>query len=367
MIKSGQFSNRRFLLIDKYARDHNDRTWCFWEDGDGFFEDIVYKKWNRLWFHAESFSKNFDIAPYQYKMIRGVDFYDYCFKLIREQHNIDIWQGNISLQRGKGNIVEITMDETVYQFSDAVLLTSIWDDDKIKADQKSAIYLLQHFKGWMIETPGDHFNAEEAVLMDFRVGQQFGTTFGYILPLDSRRALVEYTLFTEKLLAPEEYDRQLKNYLYTWLQLDEYIISAKEFGVIPMTNARFPWFANGIYHIGTAGGQTKASSGYTFQFIQKQCKAITDGIINGTLSEKKPPFLTPARFRFYDNILLRVLSEKRLAGDIIFTKLFQNNDSSAIFSFLDNNSSLRQDISIISSLPMRPFAKAALEKLIGNF
>jgi lycopene beta-cyclase len=365
MIKSGKFSTTQFLLIDKDTREHNARTWCFWEEGKGFFEEIVYKKWDHIWFHGDNFSKNFTIGPYQYKMVRGKDFFEYCFKIIREQPNIDLWQGNISTQCGKGNQIEITLDGKEYQFPGAVLFTSIWDENKIKSEQKKAFYLLQHFKGWTIETPVEKFDAEQAVLMDFRVSQQYGTTFGYILPLDNRRALVEYTLFTEQLLPLAEYDRQLKNYLHTFLKLDDYTITEEEFGVIPMTNAQFSWFANGMYHIGTAGGQTKASSGYTFQFIQKQCAAITENIISGTLSEKKSPSPTPAKYRFYDSILLRILSEKKLTGDKIFTRLFQKNSASAVLKFLDNNTSLKEDISIISSLPTVPFLKAALNEWLG--
>ena len=62
----------------------NDRTWCFWEDSAGLFETIVHRRWSKLWFHgkAEPFSRLHDIDPYQYKMIRGVDFYNYCFDII---------------------------------------------------------------------------------------------------------------------------------------------------------------------------------------------------------------------------------------------------------------------------------------------
>ena len=44
MIKSGKFSDKKILLIDKEPKTKNDRTWCFWEKGNGFFENIVAKK-----------------------------------------------------------------------------------------------------------------------------------------------------------------------------------------------------------------------------------------------------------------------------------------------------------------------------------
>ena len=59
-----------------------------------------------------------------------------------------------------------------------------------------------------------------------------------------------------------------------FLGLDNYTIVEEEFGVIPMTNTNFPFFKDGMYYIGTAGGQTKASTGYTFRFIQKQAHIL---------------------------------------------------------------------------------------------
>jgi lycopene beta-cyclase len=42
MIACGKFSDKKILIIDKAAKTVNDRTWCFWEKEQGFFEDIVY-------------------------------------------------------------------------------------------------------------------------------------------------------------------------------------------------------------------------------------------------------------------------------------------------------------------------------------
>ena len=42
-----------------------------------------------------------------------------------------------------------------------------------------------------------------------------------------------------------------------------------------------------MYFIGTAGGQTKASTGYTFRFIQKQADKIVEELISNGNSFKK--------------------------------------------------------------------------------
>ena len=73
MIRSGKFADKKILLIDKEQKNRNDRTWCFWETQPGFFEDIVYHKWDTISFLSDNFSATTNINPYQYKMIRGID------------------------------------------------------------------------------------------------------------------------------------------------------------------------------------------------------------------------------------------------------------------------------------------------------
>jgi lycopene beta-cyclase len=70
VLQSGKFGDKKILLIDKKHKEENDRTWCFWEKGDGFFENIVHRKWEKIWFHGKDFSSRFEILPYRYKMVR---------------------------------------------------------------------------------------------------------------------------------------------------------------------------------------------------------------------------------------------------------------------------------------------------------
>src|SRR6185295_19576215 len=108
--------------------------------------------------------------------------------------------------------------------------------------------------------------------------QHHGTTFVYVMPFSTTQALVEYTLFTDRLLEQAEYDEGLKEYISRFLNVQHYDIAGEEFGVIPMTNYVYPASNGCIINIGTAGGQTKASSGYTFRFIQKQAEQITEAL-----------------------------------------------------------------------------------------
>jgi lycopene beta-cyclase len=196
--------------------------------------------------------------------------------------------------------------------------------------------------------------------MDFRADQKHGTAFVYCMPFTDTKALVEYTLITKELLQPEQYDEELKNYIDQFLHNTSYRIEEKEFGVIPMTNHRFPAHHNNIINIGTAGGQTKASSGYTFRFIQKHSAEIVKQLIS-----TGQPFVPrmDKRFHFYDSTLLHILYHNTLPGKKIFTDFFKKNKPQQVLRFLDNESSVKDELKIISSLPVFPFLKAALKQL----
>lgn len=353
MIRSGKFSNKKILLVDKDSKQSNDRTWCFWERQPGPFEAIAYHQWQEVWFHGTGFSKQLSLAPYRYKLIRGIDFYNYCLALVSGQSNIEFRQASIE---------QLYSDKhETYAVIDGQKITAEYIFNSILFEKpvlsKKDYYLQQHFKGWIIETGNPVFNPAQATLMDFRVDQQYGTTFVYVMPFSSQRALVEYTLFTKELLPKEAYNEGLVKYIDTFLQPASYTVAEEEYGIIPMTSYRFPTHQHHIIHIGTAGGQTKASSGYTFRFIQKQVDSIIEKLVAG----KFP--LAPAtkkRFRFYDNTLLHILEHNQLPGHEIFTRLFKKNKPPQVLRFLDNESSLAGELKIISSLPTMPFLKAAL-------
>ena len=76
--------DKSILLIEKDYKNTNDRTWCFWESGDGDLEGSVYKTWNQAYFNAEDFEMDFSLEPFKYKMIRSIDFYKSMKKQLSE-------------------------------------------------------------------------------------------------------------------------------------------------------------------------------------------------------------------------------------------------------------------------------------------
>jgi len=355
MIESQKFSDKKILIVDKELKQSNDRTWCFWQRESGLFENIIYKSWDQLFFHGEKYSEQIDIRPYQYKMIRGIDFYEYCLNAIQQHKNFEILFENVESVFSQEQTGIVVNGEKI--FADYVFNSIFFGKPSLA---KNDLWLIQHFKGWMIETEENAFAINTATLMDFRIDQKFGTAFCYVLPVSSKKALVEYTLFSKQLLQQQQYDEGLRFYIKNILNIQSYKILDREFGTIPMTNFKFSSQQNNIINIGTAGGQTKGSSGYTFNFIQKHSKDLVNALIDTgkPYVKKQSP-----RFNFYDSVLLDVLNDGKIPGKEIFTDLFKKNPVEKVFKFLENQTSLSEELQIISSLPTLPFLKAGIKQV----
>src|SRR5512139_1034525 len=87
--------DQTILVVDKDAKQQNDRTWCFWEEQPTLFDEIAYRVWHRLRFVGDTFTRDFDLAPYRYQMIRGIDFYNFTLEKLSQCGNVTFVRGNI--------------------------------------------------------------------------------------------------------------------------------------------------------------------------------------------------------------------------------------------------------------------------------
>ena len=83
--------------------------------------------------------------------------------------------------------------------------------------------------------------------------------------------------------------------------------------------------------------------------------------------QEKNPLLTKSffekRFNLYDSILLNVLQNKKMSGDKIFAQLFKNNSVQSILKFLDNETSLKEELKIMNSVSLKTFLPAAIKEI----
>ena len=187
--------------------------------------------------------------------------------------------------------------------------------------------------------------------------------FLYVLPIKTNYALVEYTLFSENLLENESYEKGIKLYLES-KGIYDYVIEEREKGNIPMTCFPFDKFnSNSLLHIGTAGGWTKASTGFTFMNTIRNINSL---IIFLKTKKKLNSFKIKNRFKFYDLLFLDVLSRYNSEGSKLFSRMFDKNPPLRIFRFLDGKTSLSEEIKIMASFDINQklwFVKAFLQRL----
>ena len=356
MVVSGKFEDKTILLIDENSKKTNDRTWCFWDE-DKLFDTIVFARWNFAYFKNKRFKIKLNLNPYQYKMIRGLDFYSLVFETISKHKNIHFSvQKVLDFQEGTNHCIVKTETES---YTCDHVFNSIFNPEIVK-NQNEYPFLHQHFIGWFIKSKKATFTADCATFMDFSVAQKGNTRFMYVLPTSKTEALIEYTLFSKDLLSAAEYENEIKNYIQK-LGITEYEIIVKEQGNIPMTSYKF-WKHNtkNIINIGAAGGWTKASTGYTFKNTVKKSKDLVQFLLTETDFRK---FHKKDKFWFYDLLLLDILNKKNYLGSTIFSVLFKKGSPTLIFKFLDEETSILQDLQIIWKCPKALFVRALFERI----
>jgi len=354
-------ADRQILIIDSEDKVANDRTWCFWSKATPPFEDIIHHSWPQLIFADDDGVVRSAMGGYQYHLIRGIDFYHKVIAELRKDPNVHFLTDRVD------NIVEGPAMTTVWtsgaRFTADWVLSSIVQRPSPGTLPQDAP-LWQHFAGWWIETKSDRFDPTEGRLMDFSVQQEQECRFMYVLPVTRRKALVEFTVFSQNLLTPASYDEALRKYIGQQLQIAEFTIDERESGCIPMTHLPLSRYQGArILPIGTAGGWVKPSTGYAFVRIQQKASLLAADLLANrpvTLSD------SVGRFAFYDKLLLHILTRQGTLGKRIFTALFRNNPMFRILNFLHERSSLYEEILIFGSLPAWPFLRACWERFLSK-
>jgi len=312
---------------DEYKRD---KTWSFWKVSPHNFEDCTIKSWDNFTINIPSHLKHVDCKNMPYQTIDSGLFYQKIIDKIKQNNNIYFFK----------NINEVNTENSF-------IFNSVGDT----IDNKSSLW--QHFSGIEIETSKHFFDEKIFNLMDFDCDQKNSVHFFYTLPFSKKKALVETTWISDlNNTSLNDYDIQLKDYIEDKLKIKNYKINYKETGAIPLFHPNNIKKLNQI-EIGTAGGMTRLSTGYTFLNIQEQSKYIRKNIEN--IKDTKI-FSIERKYEFLDNIFLKVLKKNPEKMSQIFYKMF-NSSPNTVINFLSNKSNILEDISIISKMPKWVFLK----------
>lgn len=350
--------DKKVLIVDADLDPKNDKTWCFWHPGIPPFADIIHKKWSSIEIGVDNDHFSRPVQQYPYYCLRSIDLKQKILQAIREHEPFDLLESAIVKFTSPPSESMVALHTNDATFKASYIFQSCFDPLEIR-EANIHYPLKQHFLGWELTTDDALFDENTCTLMDFDETFTDGVAFMYILPWDSTSALFEYTIFSEKLLSQEFYEEKIALYLHNRYKLKaiDYQVTRREYGVIPMQDRPvINWYKPRVLNIGTQGGLTKPSTGYTFTRIQKHTKALVNRLIANGWPDPPPP--SELRFKAYDLWLLHILYEQPLKVREIFYNLFKKNTMDEVFRFLNEDSSLWEDLKIMSTLPHQPFLEA---------
>ncbi len=344
MYHKGFMDQYRIALLDKEIKTDDDRTWCFWAKDAEFpeLEALISNTWERNVFNNDIYS----LAPYKYAHLSSSSLYRDT-ALMTTYINCDVmrWQvfdDRVEVQTSVGLLTAQKVFNSIQNFSSCTLL--------------------QSFVGWRIVHDKSDFNSEAIKMMDFSIEQADTSQFMYVLPFSENVALVEVTRFSETPIAVSEAEVLLEQYL----ENANYSILSTESGVIPMCSSmdvvskKHSKYER-VIPIGISGGATKPTTGYTFVRMWKHAQQIVEALEDGGLI---PTLYRKRRFRLYDRLLLDIIQREPAKAKQIFTILFTNVSHPLIFKFLNEETSILEEVIIFRTLPKMLFIKALIRDLL---
>lgn len=345
------------LIVDREAKNLNDRSWSFWTQRPTPFDHLVYRWWDRAEVISEDYHRAFELAPYQYKLIRGLDYYNGIRAALEDEPEISFHQGRVMGMRDTKDkhAAQVVIDEQYhgarYAFDSTFRLADLTQGPR------GYHYLKQHFKGWEIETQADSFDPSTVTLFDLRTPQKDCLRYFSVLPFTRRRALVRYSLFSAELLKPHEYDRSISDYLENIRGIPLYRIASIENGIIPLTDRPLPRkLGERVMTIGTRAGLARPSSGQAFLRIQNDTRAIVESLVNYGHPFQIPQ--RPGRYRLFDTLMLQLMHRQGGRMKDLLIQLFEHNSIQSIFCFLDEQSGWDENLRLFRSLPAAPLLNA---------
>ena len=359
-------ATKRVLLIEPAAKRQNDRTWSFWANKPGLFDEIAVREWDQVAFRSPGFEQVFSLGSYRYRTVRGLDFYRFVHRALaaRAAQFTIVQQEVSSLENISGGVRARTTAGQEFRAQYAF-------DSRppiLPRQPDRYRYLLQHFVGWEVETTHDVFDPNTVEFMDFRGEQHHEARFMYVLPFGPRRALVEYTLFSAEVLPASEYEEHIQAYLQQTLGLaaSQYRVVEEEIGAIPMTEHPLPARASAhVINLGTRAGRAKPSTGYAFQRIQAHSARLVAALA-ATGQPPADPTGDRWQFKLFDTLLLDIMQRRGEATRDIFAQLFRRNPVERILRFLDEETTWPDNLRIMNSVSASPFLRSIGQLLLGR-
>lgn len=340
------------VVVDDGSRPVEDGAWASWSAGAGLLDAAAHRWFDKIRVHAGGRTTVLPLGRYRYRVVRGRELAEVVHRYTDPLPGFTRQRGHVDGFTDGGLVV------------DGRFVRARWVFDSVVGPGETPPLDAQLvFRGWRVSSERGVFDAEIPTLFDFRTPQTHGASFVYVLPEDAHHALVEHTAFVAPGAAQDETAQRkaLAEYLAEVAGATGYEVEREEHAVLPLCAAQPPRAHGHVLTIGARGGMLKASTGFAYQRVQRDSAAIA-----WSMSRHGHPFdlpRAPGRFPLLDSVLLDVVTREPVQLERAFAALFRFRTAEPALRFLDEETTLSQEMRLFAGMPAATYLAAARRRL----
>jgi lycopene beta-cyclase len=341
-------------VVDGRTGPSDDRTFCFFRGRPHPFERAIARRYATVLVRDAHRVVRRALVERPYEELPGLAFAELALGTIASNDRVRVEWGT-SLTSFAERHDRVLVETTRGAVSTRLFIDARGGRAHAHAPRDEAdgdVRWLQHFVGHVVRTERPIFEVGVATLMDFDVSQDDGPHFVYVLPSDAHEALVEDTYFSASMLPRARYEDGIAS----WLErrgAGAFEVLRREVGAIPMVTAPHRALARSrVVTLGQRSGAAKASSGYAFQFIQRQCDALAE--VLASTEARAPLGWAPPRSlvaTFLDRVMLSFLRASPTRAPEVFVPLFEEVPPEALARFLSEEGTPGDHVRVMAAVP----------------
>jgi lycopene beta-cyclase len=358
-------------VLERNSGPLNDRIWSFWSTDTQnislgllnvprYIASIISHRWSHWSLSTSQSNYAMRSDVYRYCCVRSDDLSRLAQKRIDQNPRFRIiYNSDVTLVRTQDNICTLTSNGL------AINARKVLDTRPPPID-KNHTGLLQCFYGEEITLSEDFFEPSCVQLMHQLKSAALGIEFVYVLPFNTKQALIEFTCFSLHAISKDTLKLRLHGAIKELLKQRKYTVERSENAVLPMylLNQNHHKKNENICYGGIAGGAMRASTGYSFLNSQGWATQCARELMR--FNRFSPTAPIKRVYCVVDMIMLKVLRDNMSIGVSIFELMFKKVKPARFVRFMTQQATIVDFISVIWAMPKKPFLIAACKLLINK-
>lgn len=345
-------SDRTITLIDVGRHPLDRRAWSYWARSP-VVPGVTEMVFDRFLVADGAGTHMVVLRDQRYRRVRGEELWSRLTREVNARPRWSLLRGRVTgiLDRQRDSLLQIGLSGGAPADRSSARMT-------VAADfvLDSRAFLLAVPRRPTLSFRGVHTAGTDAgvTLMDLNVPQRGAVRFRYAVPEPDGTLLTEWTSFNPHGGVAHDLAHDLDDYLGGPAS------PPSEAATYPLVRRGSRRLGPRRLAIGRGAGVLRSSTGYAVTAIARDAAAIA-----GSFERWGHPFAVsaPPRFdRWLDSVFLDVLSRDPGAIRRTYVDLFRRVPGDDVLDFLDGGAGAAATARIIASMPMAPFAVAALRR-----